>query len=356
MKKVLLALALLGFASGAMADPADLSGGCFIAHYCEPIGYSSDAPALGWCGEYDAMYAITDHTQQINRIDVPDFLPASWFVIAAWDDEEKEWCGTEFGFGAFDAGLFIFGEWNPCYPATGGLEIPTAGWPGPMEGVAFVVTGDPWFGNYKAVAHFGGYAYGYYGANGIVPLAVDPPTAFAGFSNCAAPPEAFTVDADRLGALGINTDGIYVQPAGYVPPTGACCIGYDCFIYTEEECIGMQGEWLGPDTVCEPNPCLPEGACCLEEPVGMCQVMLEENCMLVGGEWIGPETTCEPNPCAGEYVCCIGHDCVIVGTQMDCDALGGIFLVDLYSCEPNPCEEFTPVNDASWGTIKGMYR
>ena len=52
MKSMLLSLAILGIVCGAYADPANLAGGCFIAHYCEPLGYSSDPPALGWCGEY----------------------------------------------------------------------------------------------------------------------------------------------------------------------------------------------------------------------------------------------------------------------------------------------------------------
>ena len=312
MKRMLLTLMLLGIASGAHADPAYLAGGVFIAHYCEPLGYSSDPPALGWCGEYLANHAITDHTEQVSRIDVATFLPASWFVIAAWyGPEDKEWCGTEFGLGDYTAGNFVYSEHNPCYPAGGGLEIPTAGWPGPNEGIAFVVTGDPWVGNYAAVMHFGGYAYGY--GETVIPIALDPPTAFAGFSNCAAPPEPF--DAFALGGLGINMDGIYAQPEEQITPEGACCIGYDCFILTEEMCFLEQGEYLGDNTVCEPNPCPAEGACCLPEPMGACQSLLEEACAMVGGEWMGPETTCEPNPC-----------------------------------------EWTPVENASWGAIKGMYR
>lgn len=356
MKKVLLALALLGFASGAMADPADLAGGCFIAHYVEALGYSSDAPTAGWCGEYAATHAITDHTQQINRIDVAEYVAASWFVIAAWM-EDKEWCGTEYGFGTYDPALFVFGEFNGCYPPGGGLEIPTAGWPGPNEGIAFVVTGDPWVGNYLAVMHFGGYAYGY-GAEGVIPLDIDPPTAFAGFSNCAAPPLPF--DAVELGGLGINMDGIYAQPMEIIT-RGACCLAdYVCEFITYDDCMAAGGEYLGDNIPCEPvNPCLPEGACCLPDPLGECQVLLEEACGLVGGEWLGPETTCEPvNPCTGEWVCCVDiHECFIVMTQLECEqGLGGIFHPEWNTCNPNPCEEFTPVNDASWGTIKGMYR
>lgn len=36
------------------------------------------------------------------------------------------------------------------------------------------------------------------------------------------------------------------------PPEGACCIGVDCTITTQDGC---QGNWLGAGTVCVPNPC-----------------------------------------------------------------------------------------------------
>jgi hypothetical protein len=368
MKKVLLALALLGFASGAMADPADLNGGCFIAHYCEPIGYSTDPPASGlsWCDEYMANHAITDHTQQVNRVDTSDLLLASWYVIAAWYDEEKEWCGTEFGFGDYTAEAFYVDSWAGCYPPDGGLEIPTSDWPGPNEGIAFVVTGASWTGNYVPVMHFGGYVYSAYGATQI-PLAVDPPTDFVGFSNCAAPPEPFAVDPERLGALGINMDGIYVEPYYIPPPEAACCLpgpDYPCQVMTEDECIQAGGEWLGPEfPVCEPNPCIPPGACCLANPLGICQPdMMEDDCNLLGGTWQGPETTCEPNPCEDDWVCCHGCDgqCVIVRNQIDCEegpyTQPIVFHPEWNSCDPNPCPVPTPVEDTSWGTIKGMYR
>ena len=354
MKKVLLALALLGFTSGAMADPADLAGGCFIAHYVEALGYSSDPPTLGWCDEYVANHAITYHDQQVNEIYTTSYLASSWFVIAAWM-EDKEWCGTEYGFGVFDPAIFVFSEWGGCYPPDGGLEIPTAGWPGPNEGIAFVVTGAAWMGNYVPVMHFGGYAYA---GEGVIPLDIDPPTMFAGFSNCAAPPMPF--DAVELGGMGINMGGIYAQPTEIIV-RGACCLpDYVCEFWTYEECMQMDGEYLGDNIPCEPdNPCLPTGACCLPDPLGECQELLETACDLVGGEWIGPETTCLPdNPCEGVWVCCIDiHYCIIVNTQMECEGQGGIFHPEWDNCgPPDPCEQFTPLNDASWGKIKGMYR
>jgi len=36
-----------------------------------------------------------------------------------------------------------------------------------------------------------------------------------------------------------------------------CCVGYVCYIVTEETCVSMQGEWHPGWTTCEPNPCEP---------------------------------------------------------------------------------------------------
>ena len=174
------------------------------------------------------------------------------------------------------------------------------------------MTGAPWEGNYIPVMHFSGYAYGYSG-EGKIPIDVDPSTGFVGFSNCEAPPLEF--DAEQLGALGIDMDGIYAQPIS--PPYGACCL---------------------PDNQC------------IDASLYMCSQM--------GGEWMGPETHCEPeNPCEGVWVCCVMCDCYIFGTQMECEAMGGVFHPEWDSCEPNPCiGPHSPANETSWGAIKGMYR
>ena len=65
-----------------------------------------------------ANHAITSVDDQVVRIDSQTYLAASWFVIAAWP-EEKVWCGTEYGFGTFDVGLFGSLDWAACYPRVG---------------------------------------------------------------------------------------------------------------------------------------------------------------------------------------------------------------------------------------------
>jgi hypothetical protein len=346
MRKVLLTLALLGLAvGGANADPSVLADGIFFAHYVPELPYSTDPPAVGWCDAY-LDYAVGSVAEVNARIDCATYCPVVWYVLAAWGTEDKTWCGTEFGLGAFDAGLFGFVEAAPCFPVEG-LEIPTAGWPGPNEGTAFVVTGDPWMGNWVPVYYFGGYAYGY-AAPGDIPLDVDPPTGFAGFGNCLAPPQSFPAYA--LGSMGINYDGI-VPDFPEPPMPWACCFDDGrCQMLTEADCAAAGGiAWLEQVT-CEPNPCDQPGACCIG---GNCVVNFEEECMMIGGQWLGPNTVCSPNPCPA--VCCFGHECVII-LEEECLQGGGYWHPEWTSCEPNPCEIYTPADNTSWGEIKAIYR
>jgi hypothetical protein len=324
------------------------------------MAYTVDPPALGWCGEYAANYAISACDQQINEIYVSTYQSMLWFVIAAWA-EPKVWCGTEFGFGDYvpgATGIMAFLEYGPCYAVPGqGLEIPTPGWPGPNEGTAFVVTEGQWAGNFVPVYYFAAYAYGY-GDPGVVPLALDPPTSFAGTGNCSSPPTQY--DAVCLGGMGVNMPGIYCCPVG--PREQVCCDPLTglCMVVFEEECLAAGWNWR-PDLgeSCDPNPCPPppppEAPCCFEN--GTCSMLIEADCDMLGGIWHPEWDSCDPNLCPQpEAVCCNDHICTIA-TQLDCEAGGGIWHPEFgESCDPNPCEIYTGTDNTSWGTIKGMYR
>jgi hypothetical protein len=197
-------LALLGILPAA-GDPTDLSGGVFIAHYVPAVQYTWDPPG-DWCAAYEPL-AIGSCEEQRTRIDTIEPLLVTWYILAAWT-EEKEFCVTEVGVGDYSLEVFYPLDWNPCFPPGGGLEIPAGYFPHPMEGTAFIVLNQPWFGNFVEVYRITGYAYS--GA-GVVPLAVDPPTGFAGWANCLDLTTAYR--AEQYGALGINTDGIAVCPA-----------------------------------------------------------------------------------------------------------------------------------------------
>jgi hypothetical protein len=343
MKRVLLALALLGLGAGmASAQVTDLSGGVFIAHHDPNINMSP--PLEGWCQHYIDNYAISSCEEQNPSI--MTFDERIFFLLSAWG-EDKEWCGTEFGMGQFDPYCFVFTTWGPCSPG-GNLEIPTGYWPGPGEGTAIVTTDLPWFGDFEPVYYFTGYAY--YGYCQIL-FDVDPPTGFGGWGNCLTPPEEFM--ADCFPAMGINMGGIECCPS---EPEHPCCIGEVCYMLTETECVASGGEphpeWpdCGP-----PDPCAPEpmGACCVGED---CYYVTEAECNGMQGEYLGDDTDCgPPNPC--EYfraVCCVCIDCFIV-TEDECMDMMGDWHPEWDSCDPNPCPP-SPSESTSWGTIKAIYR
>ena len=54
------------------------------------------------------------------------------------------------------------------------------------------------------------------------------------------------------GAIGFPS---FPPPPPIVISTGACCVGSDCSIETEDDCDDMGGIYQGDDTECDPNPC-----------------------------------------------------------------------------------------------------
>ncbi len=302
MPRILISLATVGLAAGiAHADPSDLEGGVFIAHHPAVLQYTSPAPPEGWCQHYLDNFAINDCQGQVNRIDTGDGVV--WFVLCAWA-ESKEWCGTEFGFGDYDAEAFLFTGHGPCFPEAG-LEIPMATWPGPNAGTSIVICGSPWSGNMVPVYFFAGYAY----STTVIGVGANPNTGRGGTGNCIAPPQVWP--AATFGAMGLFTDGVFSCPAA------ACCIGADCHLVTENECQDLQGVWHPSWPNCDGEPC----------------------------ETGGPQPV----------VCCIGNSCYLL-TPAECFALGGEVHSGWLFCDPNPCEPQTPVRSSSWGQVKWLYR
>lgn len=200
----------------ATADVTDLSNGVFITHHPPELQFSGPPPPEDWCQQYHDNYGIDCCSQQNTT--VGEIGSAVWYVLSAWE-EEKEFCGVQFGLGDFDPWLFGFVEYDIC-PPPGGQCLPpitTDGWPGPNEGIVYVVCGEPyvpWTGNFVPVYCFAGYTY----AEGVIPLRyVDEwPFPYAGWGNCGAQPELY--QATCLGALGILTDGSECCPEGGPSP------------------------------------------------------------------------------------------------------------------------------------------
>lgn len=245
MRGFLLWTAVLAAAAmSAQADPHNLAGGALIAHNA---GYYGRYQTPN-CETYFQYNPITSCDEQNNTMESGNQY--AWFVIAAFD-EDKEWCGVQFGFDNFDPLLLAFVEYAPCFPGLG-LEIPSGGWPGPLEGTSFVIRDTPWTGNWLPVYWFHVYAYGYNGP-GLVQLIPDPsvPVHFGGFCNCGSPPHLW--DA-ALGGMGVDQPGTWVCWGWH---ESVCCIGTDCaIVLSEHECTGLGGEYHPEWTSCgPPNPC-----------------------------------------------------------------------------------------------------
>jgi hypothetical protein len=384
---------------GANAQVTDLSGGVFIAHYVPEIIASE--PPEGWCGQYYALYQITDPSQQNTSVAADPHIWVGWYVLSAWC-QPKQFCGAQFGIGPQVGDAYFVPDaigTQACWPNVAipsGLELPSPLWPGYNEGTALTSTSGPWDGNLLPVYLLTGYCYDYT-ANldgGQVQLAVNAETGVGGWTNCEGVPQEF--DPFAYGALGINDPGIDVYPDCGGPPEWACCfpdgscsvmtevacgdaagvwyegVGCDpndcpqpegaccfadghCEFLTEVACADAGGNaWLGYGTDCDPNPCPPpEVACCFED--GSCVELTAEACTGQGGIPEPYPSDCDPNPCPQPTVCCVGTTCYIVHSEVECTDMGGDWYPDENSCDPNPCLP-TPVDDTSWGSIKALYR
>ena len=323
MKRVLLALALVGLGVGAAYPQVDnLTGGVFIFHSPPGLVYTDTED---YCATYATQWAIRSCDQQNPRVDSEDITV--WYVLAAWDST-KHFCGVEFGLGAYDPDICGFVDNAQC-PASAQI-IPYGAWPGPGTGVSMAAAGEPWDGNFIPVYFFAAYAY----APGLVPLSVHPGTGFGGFANCLTPPTSYP--AYCFGAMGLFMPGVPCCPV-YVPQH-VCCVGEECYLVSEEECAGMGGEWHPEWYSCEGNPCQPTQphVCCVGQD---CYLVLETECAQMGGVFHPGWNSCEGNPCntpPPTHVCCVGETCYVI-REGQCTSMGGVFHADWDSCSPNPC-------------------
>ncbi len=225
-----------------LPDSSSLAMGVFIAHAPPGLQWTSGED---WCQRYLDEFPIASSSEQVNQVEIG--TEHVWYVLAGWE-EDKEFCAAQFGFGDYSPDAYMIYDSGPCYPETGGLELPTGGWPGPNEGTALTVTNMPWSGNYVPIYWFGGYAY----SEDQIQLGINEAQGFGGFSNCLEPRWSF--DATCFGALGIAIDGAACHPG--LPSVCACCIGEICQMLTLEDCTLVGGEWQAGLESCDPNPCV----------------------------------------------------------------------------------------------------
>ena len=111
-------------------------------------------------------------------------------------------------------------------------------------------------------------------------------------------------------------------PCGLGGIQGACCPpSGSCQQTGETQCTGMAGTWTAMSG-CFDVTCVPAktGGCCLGD--GTCAVMEDATCAVQGGIYVGPGTVCDPNPCDSGVVtgaCCFnGTSCFDGLTSEDC--------------------------------------
>ncbi len=93
-------------AATAHSDPTSLWGGVLVAHHVSEMTMCYIPPSGDYCEGYHQGFPIYSLGEVNARIDVTGYAPAWWFVLAAWEQEDKEWCGVEFGFADYHAQSF----------------------------------------------------------------------------------------------------------------------------------------------------------------------------------------------------------------------------------------------------------
>jgi hypothetical protein len=116
--------------------------------------------------------------------------------------------------------------------------------------------------------------------------------------------------------------------------TGACCMEWVCAIGVAAACADAGGEFQGAGTSCDPNACIPTGACCLAG--GTCMVRQQTECP---DSAFYPGETCSPSPCTFGACCYyeeFGALCVLT-TEAVCLDRGSEYRGDGSLCDPLPC-------------------
>jgi hypothetical protein len=326
MKRVLLALALVGMTAGA-AMAQGVGDGVFILHHPPGLVYTTDI--LDYC----PLAGLSDCAGQNPQ--VPDDAHAVWYIISNFWQTQS--------FNAVEYGIHFTGQYAPqhagvCAPAPFlTIEYPAAGsWPADGSAIAIALSAAPdWSGTFVPTGWISGYHYAGYTA-GLVELVPSPSTGFIGWlsgGNMYHPAE--------VGALGVGMPGIPV--CSEPPEMWACCLpNYGpCVEVTSEECTAQGGVWH-EGVLCAARPCPeppPEAACCLPD-YGPCVFVTEAACLAQGGEW-HDGFTCANYDCPTpppEYACCLPDyaGCVDLASQAECDALGGLY-IPFQFCINEPC-------------------
>ena len=99
--------------------------------------------------------------------------------------------------------------------------------------------------------------------------------------------------------------------------------------------MGGGGIYQGDGTTCDPDPCLPIGACCSTD--GSCVTLTEQDCTSEAGTSWSEGVACDAEVCMG--ACCFSDlPCAQISSD-DCTGGGGIYEGDGTTCDPDPCPQ-----------------
>jgi len=294
---------------------------------CDPLGPGED------CEDYRLLHPCTYGADlDPALLDVaPSVQPPMMWVVAVFPDTTcVEIAAVEFGLGEITGSIEIGGSGTLAQAA-----FPSPGWPGSYTGIRYefnppltshevplcYISGQPGMGGARTALapHPNNDYILFWDTAGNVTRAVIGPE-----------PCPYAVGSwNNAGNPGCNPD----VPMTFNPMV--CCLGDECRILTEDDCLNAGGQWHPDWDSCTPNPCLTLAACCFEN--GDCSVTTEGDCATLGGVFHADWTSCDPNPCPQPAACCVGEICSIV-MEEECGLLGGEFHPEWPSCEPNPCE------------------
>ncbi|MCA9727383.1 MAG: choice-of-anchor D domain-containing protein [Candidatus Eisenbacteria bacterium] len=117
------------------------------------------------------------------------------------------------------------------------------------------------------------------------------------------------------------------------PADGACCFGDgSCLVGSGTDCSVAGGTYLGDGTTCDGGPCAPVGACCIGS---QCTLETQSDCISSGGVW--SEGDCTTAVCVAVGACCFDDGTCTVGTRADCESAVGIYQGDDTTCQTVTC-------------------
>lgn len=279
VKALLIGVALVCADEVALAGPN--AGGTIIVHNPR-LAYPGHGQSACGLGQEPASCESA-----ITEIDGGDNAFVVWKVYAAFIPcSAPRLKGVSWGI-HYDPAVIIVDDGACDGWVAEPQDMPGPGWPGTDTGDTVVFT-DTQTTTLVELYWFAGYAYN--GVPSIFALRDHPDPSYGGrFMDDAAPQPDFDPIAG-YGTLGFNQPGRVWCPDENL--FGACCVGEICTLTCESGC---QGQWMGPFTTCDPNPCFFEpGACCTGEE---CITLTPDGCDRIGGTYMGDGTTCDPNPC-----------------------------------------------------------